>query len=89
MLYLLSLPIMMQVDGEEQLFSVDVEQSVRGNRAIRGRAEKLVGLLHGGVDWEKRAEALQVEIPVMLVIGTHVHDFPPPMAQLLLSGRGA
>ena len=68
----------MQVGGGEQLFSVDVEQSVRGNRAIRGRAEKLVGLLHGGVDWEKRAEALQVQISVLLLVGTDARMYPIP-----------
>jgi len=50
-----------QAGGVEQLLqAVDVEQLARGDRAARGRAEKLVGLLHGGVDWGKRAEALQV-----------------------------
>ncbi len=44
---------------EEPGHGVDVEQLVRGERGAKARAEKLVGLLHGEVDWGKRAEALQ------------------------------
>jgi hypothetical protein len=39
--------------------AVDLEKLARNDRGVKLKAEKLIALLQGQVDWGKRAEALQ------------------------------
>jgi len=39
--------------------AVDLEKLARNDKGVKVKAEKLIALLHGQVEWGKRAEALQ------------------------------